>query len=525
MSTNGAQIAWALTRFAFGLLLWCLAALFVFVLVDGSMPSWASILVVALVMLGLPTLLTRLLLPAFRRMGDGARWAELWPGLCGVVALLALVVPLVFARSFVARKAGEFSSRRRDVAPWVKRASDTLARWLAPSASDNGRSDIARDAGVSVDSSVEAGGATARDAAETRDASETSDALSEASIVDDASDDVMADVGDEASSALEQDDAGPSLDDAGALDDDEPLGMLRLDASTAALDPASPNTVLHEFVRFEPCSQPGALWVGELALGGTDELVVTCGESVRVYFLQNDALFERTVFAPSPNGLEVFMQRAVVTDIDGDGRRDLGFCAHFTSQRGGTRGGGVWWARGKSNGQFEAPRALIPGGLDCSGMDFGDVTGDGRPELLVAKTNNGYAATNAESELRWYTGQGAQWTQRGRVRLSRGAWGLWLEDVTRDGILDVIVHTGWDGASRNWVIAGARRGPSSVVEVEDVGSERRVFMQAQGRFDGDRFVDAAAIEASGIVLRRTSQGPTARQTTVTRALDFEEFRF
>jgi hypothetical protein len=163
--------------------------------------------------------------------------------------------------------------------------------------------------------------------------------------------------------------------------------------------------------------------------------------------------------------------------------------------------------------------------MDCAGVELGDVNGDNRPDLVVVKENNGYAQTGRDSELLWYAGQGAQWALRGRVRLSPGASSLWLEDVTRDGILDAVVHAGWDAQSHNWVVAGARRGPSGVVTVEDVGTLERTWVQGQGRLDGDGQTDVVRIEANELRFWRTTDDGRAERDSATRALDYEEYRY
>jgi hypothetical protein len=110
------------------------------------------------------------------------------------------------------------------------------------------------------------------------------------------------------------------------------------------------------------------------------------------------------------------------------------------------------------------------------------------------------------------------------VRLARGAQSVWLDDVTRDGILDVIVHTNWE-ESRNWVIAGARRGPSGVVNVEDVGEQERAFDQAQGRLDADGRTDVVRIEQRSLRWYRTTSDGRPARTSASRALDFERYEF
>jgi hypothetical protein len=536
MASGGAKIAWGITRFFLGLVLWCVAGLFVFVLVDGAMPVWAAITVSVLVILGLPTLLTRLLIPAFAKLGETPRWIELWPGLCVVVALLALVLPPLLARRVVARKLAEVSVHHRAAPPWIQRMTETCARWLTPA--QPMRQLVAqghRDGGVDGDATaLEASVGTllvehtaSRDAMVSDDEAVLEDSHAMASVVHDAA----MEWPDTAIVSIAQDVLAVAQDTQ-TNDDDGDGDNSSADAWTAVqqplIDPNDRASGLHEFATLDYEDAPRAVWMGELALGGTDEVVVSHMDRVQVFYLLNDAIVERAEFVPrGPAGTNVVMARALVADIDGDGRRDLGLCAYFTTERGEVRGGNVWWARARANGQFDAPRVLLSPAIDCAGIEFGDVNSDLRPELIVVRENHPYATTPnlRDSELLWFAGQGTQWTQRGRVRLSRGAKSVWLDDVTRDGILDVIVHTEWEEESRNWVIAGARRGPSAIVQVEDVGERERPFLQAQGQLDDDGRADLVRIEQRALRWYRTKSDGLPVRTSVSRALDFERYEF
>jgi len=369
MASGGAQIAWGVTRFLLGLVLWCLAGLFVFVLGDGAMPLWAAITVSVLVMLGLPTLLTRLLIPAFAKLGEKPRWIELWPGLCGVVALLALVGPPLFARSFSTRKLAEVSVQHRAAPPWIKRLSETLSRWLAPTPTTSPVTHGHRDGGVDGDASriadgaaaVEASvdgaiaedsasddGATSEDVLDDEAASGDANEPSDAGADDAAVDGAVEPTGD--AIALVAQDASATVEGAQGGDDDDDSSADAGALVQQLVDPNDSASGSSEFARLAYANPPRAVWMGELALGGTDEVVVSHDDQVQVFYVQNDAIVERAVFAPRvPAGMMVTMARALVADIDGDGHRDLGLCAYFTTERGGTRGGNVWWARARAN--------------------------------------------------------------------------------------------------------------------------------------------------------------------------------
>jgi hypothetical protein len=524
MASGASRFLGTFARVTAGLLLWTLGALFVLALCDGAMPLGVAIVVMTLISLVIPSLLTRVILPLFARIGERARWFELWPGLCVVVALLSLVGPPLFARGWVARRLGGISARHPSAPRWIRGSTDTFARWLSPGtavAPPPQRIPGADAAGAS-DAALEDTASRAMDTADTARTDAAVDVTDEGAAED--------------ASAVDADDASAidgGADDAEAPADDAQDGGAAVDAPDAERadlyaqtppNPGDPGSGLRDFARISPCETPIALWVGELALGGTDELVVTCADGARVFFLQGQDLVERTELrVQPPAGQDAVVSRTLVADLDGDGRRDLGLCAYFTSERGGTRGGTIQWARGRGNGQFDAPRALVPA-MDCAGLELGDVDGDHRPELLVLKRNNPYGASDRESELRWFAGQGGQWTARGRVRLAIGGESLWLEDVTRDGVLDVIAHAAVEQDTQNLVVPGARRGPSAVVRVEDVGSEARAWREASARLDEDGSADLVRIDG-GLRLWRTVDDGRGVRERVTRALDFESHRF
>jgi hypothetical protein len=532
-------------RFLLGTLLWSAAVVLLFVLLYGAVPAWLGWTLATLAMLLVPSLLTRLLLPALRRIGEEPKWYEIWPGLCAVTALLALLAIPFFARDFTAQKLMNAHTQQRALPAWVHRLSTALAHWLSARVVDPSVPLALSDGGLHTDASTDA--LRADSAAAGADASvgpmvgaedanglqnDSDSALASDAGVDadqDASADgsTVVDARQDATSAdvaVEDDVAGEEVEDHSY---DSMLGdSVRGDDAGLQNFVGTPSAAgLTLFAQLNNCVRPRAIWMGSLAPGGNDEVVATCEDSVRVFYVQNDSVIERTVFRPqAPTGMMLFIARAIVADIDGDGRRDVAMCAYYTTDRGGTRGGGSWWARATNNGQLMRPQSLVAG-LDCAGIEFGDVTGDRRPELVLVREGNGYAPTNPESQMLWYDGPPSRLRQRGSVRLAKGAGGVWLEDLTQDNILDIVVHTGWDGERRNWVIAGARRGPSGVVpNIEEAGTENREFLTPQGRLDQDVEADAVRVGATQQLefYRSTPYNhPVILQATP--ALDREEF--
>lgn len=531
-SSSGTKFAWGFLRYSLGILLWSAALVLLFVLFDGAlhMPMWLAWTLAALAMLVVPSLLTRLLQPAFRRIGEDPKWFELWPGLCVVVALLTLLGVPFFARDFTAQRLMRVQTQYRSLPPAIHRASASLAHWLSSTVVDPTSHPTLGDGGVRSDAShdvevvsVESDASLSSDAGESAEQDAQSPEDSALDVVDmDASDAAVVDESIATDAGSNADAASDAVAVADVPVDDDPDEDAGLALQPFVGTPSAAGLTM--FAEIDSC-RPRAIWMGQLSAGGPDEVVVTCDDAVRVYYLQNDSLLERTVFRPViAAGTLAFLSRAVVADFDGDGQRDLGLCMYVTSDRGGTRGGNSWWARGRFNGQFEAPRTLVAG-FDCGGIEFGDVTGDGRPELILIKEGNGYAPTNPESQMFWYEGNPSRLTTRGHVRLSKGAGGVWLEDLTNDNILDVIVHTGWDGERRNWVIAGARRGPSGVVpNIETNDNENRLFVTPQGRLDSDNEADAVRVGPSQqLEFYRSTPWNRPVLESATPALDREEF--
>jgi len=264
-------------------------------------------------------------------------------------------------------------------------------------------------------------------------------------------------------------------------------------------------------------------------LGGSDaqEIVVGCEDGVHVLWPrpQVSAIVERTrIRTRAPEGQQAIARDDRVKDVDGDGLVDILTCVLVASERGGTRGGGVWLHRGQPGGLFAPGKALFRGA--CGGADLGDVTGDGRAELVVASVGNPYREAYPEGQLVWLAREGrAAFVRRGDRPLLVNPVALWLADANGDGILDVIVNHGWDNDGPV-VLPGSSRGPGPMDPklAAPPSPDRRQRIQA--RLDDDArpdFVGPAHPPSYDGALRfELSAAPPALPPAITPAPDRQD---
>ncbi|MFO0604753.1 MAG: VCBS repeat-containing protein [Polyangiales bacterium] len=476
-SRGGASVAWAVVKVLVGLACYALACALAFVVMEHALSTVAAALIVAVGALLVPLALTQLLVPALRRLDPETGFFSTFVGLSGLCAVVTLVALPLTARGPVSRALGDLAQRHPQAGAVPLGAARAASRLLAEPASDAGVSDGGvRDAGV-------------RDAGAARDAAVDAQAdVADGSVANDATD------------AADGSDANDGAD---AADGDDGEAAVTVD-DAAAPDAAGASGALEAFVEVAVCpdSFPLSVHAADLEGDARDEVVVRCWKSLHVYALSEGRLHERVRYvSEAPPPLEAALGTPALFDMNGDRRGDVVLCEHYTSGRGGGRGGVTWLLPNLGDGRWGA---LTP--LDrtdgCGAAAVGDVTGDGRPELLLATIGNPYAPS-PNGRIAWFAQAGRAWQRRGGLPVLTWPQAIELADLNHDTILDVVVRHHWSGVDAVAVFAGSRGGLRAV----DAGlapppeADPKV---ATARFDDDATPDAAGFEGQRLVLRRSA---------------------
>lgn len=494
--TSRPSVLWSAVKLVAGALLYVLAGLLLFLVVEHALSLGAAIAAVVLTGVLAPLALAQVLTPAFRRLDEAVTFWGVLPGVAGLCALVTLVALPLSAPRPVARALEALSTRHPTVPAPALSVALALGHALDPSTADAGAPDAGpRDAGVHPrDASADAA---------TVDAS-ASDAVASDVIASDASD--AADVSDvsDASDASDASVADDASDDAGERD--AGATVVADDAATEDVVPRDPG-LLAEVAGI--CDNVRSVAVGDLEGDARDELIVRCTTTLHVLAFTEGTLTERLRVVPvAPRDLVVELGPSPAYDMDGDGRRDVIVCEHFTTDRGGGRGGVTRYVTNRGDGRFGA--FVEVDRLDgCGAVATGDVTGDGRDELLIAHSGNPYLSTLPQGDLAWFARAGRQWTRRGRFAVGRWPVRVSVSDVSGDGILDAVVEHDWE-ASPPLVLPGSRAGLRAVdatLHPAEPGDTRRVA----GRFDLDETPDHVEITREGgvrVTRSQTVEGPT-----------------
>ncbi len=95
---------WSALKLVVGALLYALAALLVFLVIEHALSRAAAVVAVLLTSVLAPVALTQMLTPAFRRLDPETTFVRVLPGVVGLCALVTLVaLPLSATRGPVSR--------------------------------------------------------------------------------------------------------------------------------------------------------------------------------------------------------------------------------------------------------------------------------------------------------------------------------------------------------------------------------------------------------------------------------------
>jgi hypothetical protein len=182
-------------------------------------------------------------------------------------------------------------------------------------------------------------------------------------------------------------------------------------------------------------------------------------------------------------------------DLDGTGTLDVVARQRTT--------GDLWLYRGDGHGGWTLPALRI--GTGWGGMSAvlgpGDLTGDGRPDLLARRASDGtvwvYPGTGRASfQPRLQVASG--WNRYDRV--------VPVGDVTGDGRPDVMTREPSTG--RLWLHAGTGTGGFAAPVVVGTGWNGMTALASPGDFDSDRVGDVLARDRAGVLwlYPRTASG-------------------
>jgi hypothetical protein len=487
---SGGRFAWGATKVVLGLVVFVLTFVLSHACAHALVPVPFAIVIDVVALVLVPIGLTRLLLPALRRIDKTTRFINTLPGMTVVWCLIVLVALPWAARAWVARVLVATPHTERDVPAWVTRAVARVGGWLTPKPPPAAPPPRRPTPVVHV---ADAG--VVRDAAVRVAAIDASAARIDASV------------------RAPAHDAGRDV----AVHVD--VGVVSTDAAHAVLDAGVESPVAESSLAIDVtvCREIRSLRAIDLGQGTPDELVIACEDGVHVFWIQEQGvLYARTLFTyVVPQGLELAARDPWVADLDGDGHRDVALCAYYMTDRGGTRGGKSWWARGRPDGQFAEPTGLDDG--ECAAITTGDVTGDGQDELLVVREGNPWDPQNPDGALFWFARDHARWQMRGNARLFRDPQRVWVADGNHDGIGDVFVSD--ESGPRAWFV-GSPRGPQRV----DAGMPNVTpppLVSYVGDFDGDGRPDRIEVDGGRLHVETTTPRAVPIRS-VARALDFVE---
>ncbi|HSN15132.1 MAG TPA: VCBS repeat-containing protein, partial [Anaeromyxobacteraceae bacterium] len=170
-----------------------------------------------------------------------------------------------------------------------------------------------------------------------------------------------------------------------------------------------------------------------LALGdgnGDGKLDAAVAQGTQGTWLEGvgDGTFVASVRSTLP--LDQDVTRSAVADLNGDGLGDLAMATwRFQS---------VGWALSNGDGTF-GPFTFTAGGPYVTELAVGDLTGDGKPEIVTS--NSGQSITYAGAGVSVYVNDGnGSFAPQVTYAFGPNAVGLALGDVNEDGKLDVVSY-------------------------------------------------------------------------------------
>jgi hypothetical protein len=176
--------------------------------------------------------------------------------------------------------------------------------------------------------------------------------------------------------------------------------------------------------------------LGDLNADGRKEIIFTGGNRIIIYWNRDGSFSaeDRTILEPEGNStmFAIGALRAAVADIDGDGRNELLIATANGIQ-----------IRTQQNLQHEGTLLPMP---HCGWGTAADLTGDGKPDLLASRYQNG-RTYEADSAIFW---NGPEGLSQHRVTWlpTAGAVGCAAADLDGDGRPEIIFNNTMGGPSQ-----------------------------------------------------------------------------
>ena len=249
---------------------------------------------------------------------------------------------------------------------------------------------------------------------------------------------------------------------------------------------------------------------------GKPDIVVTNGNGVGVLLGNGDGTFQPVVIYAS--GLN-FADSVAVADVNGDGKRDIVVA-------GGTPTGMVGVLLGNGDGTFQTAVTYNSGGYSTISVAVADVSGDGKPDIVVASTcaSSSNCAPNGTVGVLLGNGDG---TFQTAVTYASGGYyttSMAVADVSGDGKPDIVVANSCASSSNCangtvGVLLGNGDGTFQAVVISDSGGHEAnsVSSVAVADVNGDGKPDIAVTSGEDTVGVLLGNGDGTFQTAVTYA--------
>ncbi|MDI1319881.1 MAG: VCBS repeat-containing protein [bacterium] len=159
-----------------------------------------------------------------------------------------------------------------------------------------------------------------------------------------------------------------------------------------------------------------------------------------------------------------------VADFDQDGKMDL---AALVSQDSSQVYGQVHFFRNLGGGKFEDRMVWITNDLNLgsSGLEVGDVNGDGRPDLVYTNGdgfNSVFAAPAPTHGVQWFENKGQGNFTYHRIGDSAGCYSPLVVDLNGDGKMDIVTVSAFNNAKDSaaaWMTAWMNDGHENFTRV------------------------------------------------------------